>query len=82
MKDQLRRFIEDNLMTGDERALGDNDQLLMDGIIDSLGVTRLIAFIGTDLGIDVPARDATIDNFESLAVITNYLEARRADVST
>ena len=82
MTDRIREFIEQNLMIGQDRHLSDDDELLLGGVIDSLGITRLIAFIGNDLGVQVPARDATIDNFRTLTRLTRYLEERMADVET
>ncbi len=61
MRDELKAFIEENLLITSDGPISDEDELLLDGIIDSLGVTRLIAFIESELHIAVPVQDATID---------------------
>ncbi len=77
IKDELRAFIEDSLLIIGNGPISDEDELLLDGMIDSLGVTRLIAFIESELHIAVPAQDATIENFASVRVISDYVEHRR-----
>lgn len=76
MKDQLREFIETNLVDNGT-AVSDEDELLIDGIVDSIGVTRLIGFIDSAFAVKVPARDVTIDNFRTIAVIAAYVAARQ-----
>ena len=61
MRDELKAFIEENLLITSDGPISDEDELLLDGMIDSLGVTRLIAFIESELHIAVPVQDATID---------------------
>ncbi len=79
IKDELRAFIEDNLLIIENMPISNEDELLLDGMIDSLGVTRLIAFIESELHIAVPAQDATIENFASVRVISDYVERRRSE---
>lgn len=76
LNDQLRTYIQDSLLIGESITLNDSDELLLDGIIDSLGVTRLIGFIRTEYDVVVPAQEATIDNFRSVEVLAGYLRRR------
>ena len=68
----LQTFIQDDLLAGTQEV-GPDDQLLMDGIVDSVGVMRLVAFIEEQLGIKVPPTDFTIENFGTLRDLTSYL---------
>ena len=77
MRDQLRAFIETNLVD-DGDSVADEDELLIDGIVDSIGVTRLISFIDSEFAVKVPPRDVTIDNFRSISVIAAYVAARQS----
>ena len=79
MKDQLRAYIQDNLLIGESHMLADSDQLLLDGYIDSLGVTRLMGFIRSEFGVVVPAQEVTVENFGSVEVMTHYVERRMAE---
>ena len=55
-----------------------DDDLLGEGLIDSMGVMWLVAFIEEKFGIDVPLEDVTINNFRTIALIDAYLNKKRA----
>lgn len=80
MKDVIIGFIETELMSGrgDSRVSPDDD-LLGSGVLDSLGVMQLVWFIGREFETDVPPEDVTIENFQSVAKIEAYLEAKREE---
>lgn len=69
---ELLQFVHDELVD-DATEVAVDDELLVSGLIDSLGLMRLIAFIDQDLGVDVPYGDIVIENFESIARIDTYL---------
>jgi acyl carrier protein len=72
MKSKLQRFIEDDLLSGTEKVSFE-DELLMDGYVDSVGAMRLVAYIDESLGIKVPPEDFTIENFGTINVLAAYL---------
>lgn len=82
IKQTLRQFMVDELLvgmpngagTGGAAGPGDDEDLLLSGLIDSLGVVRLIAFIEAEMGIRVPPEDVTIENFLTLQAMSDYLE--------
>lgn len=76
MRDRLARYIAADLLNEADRVIGDDEDLLTSGLLDSLSVMSLIHFIEQDLGIDVPAEDVTIENFVSLRAIDAYLGRR------
>lgn len=72
--DVVREFITSELLP--DRTVGRDDNLLADGAIDSMGVVRLVAFIGERFGYAVPFDDVTVENFGTLGRLTDYLDAR------
>jgi acyl carrier protein len=56
--------------------LGLDDNLLADGMIDSLGAVRLIAFIEERFGFQIPPKDLVIENFRTIHRLAAYLESR------
>lgn len=66
----IKTQLSDNL-NGQE--LGLQEDLLGSGILDSLGMMRLIFFIEEEFGIKVPPEDMTIENFLTVENIGNYL---------
>lgn len=62
-------------------TLGDQDSLLQRGVIDSMGVMELIAFLRSEFGIEVADEDITEQNLGTLADIARYVTAKRANGS-
>jgi acyl carrier protein len=69
---RLRAFIEGELLMGRAR-IDDDEELLLSGLIDSLGAVRLIGFIETELSVHVPPEDVIIENFQSLSAMREYI---------
>ncbi len=77
----LRGFILEELL--DELdTIEDDDSLLADDMIDSLGMVRLVAFIEDSFQITVPPEDFVISNFATLAAISDYLRTRASTTAT
>ncbi len=72
--DKILSFINEELLDSDSsEQVGADEDLLSDGLLDSISVMRLIAFIEEDLSIKIPPQDLTIENFISVDAISNYL---------
>lgn len=69
----LLDFICEELLE-DEEPVSAEENLLADGMIDSLGMLRLVAFIEAEFEVKVPPQDFTIQNFRSVAVVDQYLD--------
>lgn len=70
----VREYILTDLVDGGERRpIGDDDDLLGEGIIDSMGVLRLVSFVEEQFEMRIPDEDVTVDNFRSLRALTDYL---------
>ena len=67
---ELQDFILDEITPGRAiTAIGPDDDLLARGIIDSLGVTQLLAFVKERYGIAVGAEDLVPRNFHNVRAI-------------
>lgn len=71
----LLRFVSDELLGGTMEIAADDD-LLADGMVDSLGMVRLVGFVEQRFEIAVPPVDFTIENFRSIATLTAYVSKR------
>jgi acyl carrier protein len=56
-------------------TLGDQDRLLARGVIDSMGVMELLAFLRSEFGVVVADEDITESNLGTLADIARYVGA-------
>lgn len=72
-QEQIKSFIEQELLIGREIEVGYDDDLLLSGLVNSLGVMRLVAFTNENFDIEVPPEDITIEHFETINAIVNYL---------
>ena len=77
---QIRDFILKEFMFENPQAeLTDDQPLLADGIIDSLGIFTLIAFIEKDFGLKIAPEDVILDNFQSVNAIANLIRSRQGN---
>lgn len=75
----LKSFIESDLLAGHGGAqVGYNDDLLLSGLVNSLGVMRLVAFTQERFGVEIPAEDVIIEHFQTIDAIAGYLRTRSA----
>jgi acyl carrier protein len=72
----LKEYIREELMNGSNGELDEAENLLAAGIIDSLGILRLVSFVEEKFGIEVPDEDVTIDNFQSVKSMSDYVAAQ------
>ena len=54
-------------------AIEEQEDLLGGGIIDSMGMIRLIAFLEKEFQINVPPEDMVLENFMTVERISIYL---------
>ncbi len=79
MNEILIKYIQEQLLNNEmEEELEAQDDLLGDGILDSLGMMKLILFIETEFEIKVPPQDMVIENFMTVQHIGDYLAKKKA----
>ena len=69
----LKQFLIREVLEGDAEGLASDTPLLELGLIDSLSMMSLLAFIDAELGIRVPDDAVRPENFASLAAISGFL---------
>jgi acyl carrier protein len=73
----IREFIAGNLLySPDGFAYADDASFLKEGIIDSLGVVELVAFLQTRFGIKVEQQEVTPDNFDSVVKLAAFVRGK------
>jgi acyl carrier protein len=74
----LAEFVRNELMHGRKATLTNDTDLLGAGIVDSLGILRLVAFMEDRFGVKVPDEDVVFGNFESIGAMAGYVSQRLA----
>ncbi|MBX2798084.1 MAG: alpha/beta fold hydrolase [Myxococcales bacterium] len=64
--DRLTRFVAHHLLDGDGSELSPDTPLLEWGVLDSMSMLELLAFIQEDLGVAVPDEQVRPEHFQSL----------------
>ena len=77
-KSEIRQFIADRFLFGDDKKLGDDDSLLEAGIIDSTGILELIGHLEERYGIKVNDDELVPENLDTIAGIAAFLAKKAA----
>ena len=71
---ELRRFIVDNFLFGQQNGhLSNDDSFLEKGIIDSTGILELVAFLESTYGIKIEDEELVPDNLDSISKLEQFL---------
>jgi len=75
---QIEQFILNEVMMSKRGNRLDYDESLLDsGILDSLSLLRLIAFIQDELGVEVDVDEIVPDNFQTINAAARLVESKR-----
>jgi acyl carrier protein len=74
----IREFIMTEILHGSRKEpLGDQDSLIESGIIDSLGIMTILAFLDEKFSVQVPGEDLIPENFDSIATLSALVERQK-----
>jgi acyl carrier protein len=78
-RDKVRDYIIENFLFGDAEPLADDGMSLLDeGIIDSVGVMELVAFLEQEFGVKVADEELVPENLDSVANLVAFIGRKRA----
>lgn len=82
LQNQVRSFVVDNFLFGDQGGLsGDDHSLIENDVIDSTGVLELVSFIEERFGIAMSDAEIVPANLDSVARIAAFIERKREAVN-
>jgi len=77
IKDQIRDFVRENLAgVKGIASFTDQESLTQSGVIDSLGIFRLVSFLEETFGVRLSDEEITADNLSSIDVIDQFVAAK------
>ncbi len=76
MKEELRRFVVENFLFGQEVEFSDDDSFQERGIIDSTGVLELCAFLEQNYLVKVEDDELLPENLDSINRLIRFLEKK------
>ena len=76
--DALLRFVREEMLAG--RSAGDvaidaDTYLFEDGVVDSLGILTLIAFVEQQCGRPIPDSEIVMEHFRSIRAIARHFQS-------
>jgi len=78
MREQVRAYIVDNFLFGDDSGLEDSTSFLESGMIDSTGILEVISFLEEQFKIKVHDDELIPENLDSIGNIVGFLGAKTA----
>ncbi len=75
-KQTLEKFIVDELLLGQRTQIDPEESLTSTGVIDSLSLLRLVAFIEETFHVQVEDTELNPDNFETLNLMVELVDGK------
>ena len=72
----IRVHIQTSILNKSTDPIEPDQDLLLSGLLDSLNVVRLVAWLETCCGFSIPPEDVLIEHFGTLNCIVAYLHTR------
>ena len=74
LQDRLIEMITSEITFG--AAVEPGTDLLLTGLVDSIGVVRIVAWLEQELGIEIDPTDVLLENFQTVTAMLAYLRSR------
>ncbi len=76
--DTVRQYIQTTILNDPDNIIEKDQDLLLSGLLDSLSVVKLVAWLEKECELSIPAEDVLVENFGTLTSIETYLNNRSA----
>lgn len=79
-QDQIKQFILTELIKGGNgQELSEDDNLIDNGIVDSLGIMKLVSFLESSYKLSISDDEILIENFETINIIANFISSKLSE---
>jgi acyl carrier protein len=78
VKDQIREFVLENARSKGINQVSDEGSLMESGIIDSLGIFRLVSFLEDNFRVRISDDEIIHENFQSINQIERFVSGKLA----
>lgn len=77
VEQEVRDFIQNDLLFGKDMTFSDEDSFLEQGLIDSTGILELVHFIEERYGFTVEDSELIPENLDSVSRLGKYVRAKQ-----
>lgn len=75
---EIRKFIVENFLFGDESAAPQFDQqLVQSGLVDSTGILEIVAFLESKYGVKTADEELAAENFGTISTIATFVAGKK-----
>lgn len=74
--DRIRNFIAEEIMFEESNASLSDDTPLLNGVMDSLGLLQLVAFLEEEFEVEIDDAEMTADHFRTVADIEHLVREK------
>lgn len=75
--EEIRNFVVDTFLFGDEAGLTDDSSFIREGIVDSTGILQLVTYLQERYQIAVADEELTPENLDSVRRVAAFVEGKR-----
>jgi acyl carrier protein len=75
---QIRAYILENFLLGQDGGFGDEESLLGAGIVDSTGVLEIVGFLEKTFSIELQDEDMVPENLDSIRNLASFVDRKLA----
>jgi len=76
LEQKLHEFIIKNLYYAEDNPITEDDSFLETGVVDSMGVMELVAFVQSEFGLEVTQQEMVVENFDSIRKLANFVRRK------
>ncbi|HEX8805034.1 MAG TPA: acyl carrier protein [Acidimicrobiales bacterium] len=77
----IRAFLVDSFLLGNDHGFDDADSLIEAGIVDSTGVMEVVTFLEESFGIEIADEELVADNLDSVERLAAFVGRKLDDLS-
>lgn len=77
LQEDIRTFIVDNFLFGEDGGFKDDSSFLAESIVDSTGIMQLVSYIQEQHLIFIEDEELIPDNLDSIKKVTSFIEAKK-----
>ena len=76
LQQEVREFIVDTFLFGEDGGLKDDSSFLEEGIVDSTGIMQLVAFLQEQYLVAIEDVELIPDNLDSIRRVSAFIEGK------
>lgn len=78
MREIISSYLTTTILNKNSDSITPQENLLDTGLVDSLGMMKLVLFLEKELNMKIPSKDMTYQNFKSVECIESYISKKES----